>query len=201
MREKKTNNNSKRQERNAVVILLEIAIPSLLSVVAIVISIFIARNQNKIALFEERYEVFQTYKALSVNAQMADTAFSTQQIDGNSIETWIAYVAHIVPQNTIIKNISKLQDGVSEQEALEVYLQISQEISNCCVQLESAKYIFDLSATEKAEIDNIIDIFATITYEGILSDPYALEIKMKALTQLLVNVSSIETMEEQLSVS
>ena len=181
---------------------LEIAVPAFLSIVAIAISVSVASNQNKISLFEKRYEVFQTCKALSINAQMADVTFSTQKIDGNSIETWIAYTAHIVPKSTIMNMaVFKTEGSVTEQQAREVYLQISQEIVNCCVQLESSKYIFNLSEAEKTEIDDIIKAFRTITYEGVVSAPYDLENKMKELTQLLVNISAIEAMEEQLSIS
>lgn len=200
---KKANSNGPSGYKHDVTIkVLEIFIPAFLSIVAIAISISVANNQNKISLFEKRYEVFQTCKALNINAQMAEATFSTQEIDVNSIEVWIAYVAHIIPQSSIMNmDVFKTEGSVTEQEALEVYLQISQEISNCCVQLESSKYIFDLSETEKAEIDDIIEALGTITYEGLASDPYDLGAKMKELTRLLVNISAIEAMEEQLSIS
>ena len=41
----------------------------LISAFAIGSSINIAENQNRISLFEKRYEIYQTYKALNINAE------------------------------------------------------------------------------------------------------------------------------------
>ena len=68
----------------------------LISAFAIWSSVNIAENQNRISLFEKRYEIYQTYKALNINAKKANEVLQTQKI-GNDIEVWIAFVAYIVP--------------------------------------------------------------------------------------------------------
>ena len=73
----------------------------LISAFAIWSSVNIAENQNRISLFEKRYEIYQTYKALNINAKKANEVLQTQKI-GNDIEVWIAFVAYIVPENSIL---------------------------------------------------------------------------------------------------
>lgn len=188
------------ERKEAIIIkIVEIALPAVLSVVAIAISLFVANNQNRISLFEERYAIYQTCKTLNVNAQSANEVFLTQEIDSDAIETWIAFVAHIIPENSIL-DMAVFETGstVSEEEALEVYLQISKDIGECCVKIESSKYVFKLSEAEEREIDTILQEFKAITYEGLVSDPNGLGERMIQLTQALANLSVIETMEDQL---
>ncbi len=175
----------------------------LISAFAIGSSINIAENQNRISLFEKRYEIYQTYKALSINAEKANEVLQTQKI-GNDIEVWIAFVAYIVPENSILDMDAFKTGGIaSGSKAAEVYLQVSKDINEYCVKIESAKYIFNLSESEEREIDTAIEEFQAITYEIINNQEGNNNVKAKMIQQLtekLGNLSMIKTMEDQLRV-
>ena len=175
----------------------------LISAFAIGSSINIAENQNRISLFEKRYEIYQTYKALSINAEKANEVLQTQKI-GNDIEVWIAFVAYIVPENSILDMDAFTTGGIaSGSKAAEVYLQVSKDINEYCVKIESAKYIFNLSESEEREIDTAIEEFQAITYEIINNQEGNNNVKAKMIQQLtekLGNLSMIKTMEDQLRV-
>lgn len=176
-------------------------VAALISVFAIQSSINIAENQNRISLFEKRYEIYQTYKALNINAKKANEVLRTQEI-GKNIEVWIAFVAYIVPENSILDMDAFKTGGIaSGSEAAEVYLQVSKDINEYCVKIESAKYIFNLSESEKREIDTVLEEFQAITYEKINNQGYNnLKAKMIQLAKELSNLSMIKTMEDQLKV-
>lgn len=173
----------------------------IISAFAIQSSINIAENQNRISLFEKRYEIYQTYKALNINAKKANEVLRTQEI-GKNIEVWIAFVAYIVPDNSILDMDAFKTGGIaSGSKATEVYLQASKDINEYCVKIESAKYIFNLSESEKREIDTVLEEFQAITYEKINNQGYNnLKAKMIQLTKELSNLSMIKTMEDQLKV-
>ena len=84
-----------------------------------------------------------------------------------------------------------------------MYLQVSKDINEYCVKIESAKYIFNLSESEEREIDTAIEEFQAITYEIINNQEGNNNVKAKMIQQLtekLGNLSMIKTMEDQLRV-
>ena len=161
---KKTEKPTKLDAKSIIEIVTSVT-SVVLSVVAIFISFSIASHQNAVALFEKKFEVYQIYKSLINNSSSARNTLEEKiwidfgefedeaSVDQECMYLYVAFLDFIGPS-------IETEDGL---EPADIFLITVAEVNDYCVKLDSAKYIFDLTESERFQIDQLIEKFEFFT--------------------------------------
>ena len=115
----------------------------ILAIVAIVVSLIGIYTQNRISLFEKRFELYQSYLSLTLNAEAIDK--NINNIDVNEKESlYIAIAGFLVPEADA-QQLEFFDNYLDEEEKRKTIMYIIKNINKKCVKLDGAKYVFNLS--------------------------------------------------------
>lgn len=189
------------KSKDKIEILLSIASIAL-SIVAIYISLSVAENQNRISLFEKRFEVYQVFKSLTSNSVSAHNTLDEQiwplfdDITDEATENAQCFDVYVNLLDFLGLDIDVNYDLLPEDQ----YVIVVAAANEYCIKLDSAKYLFDLSENEKEQIDQLIEEFRNFTSSNYIF--YSGEEKFKENVLNLLNkidqVDLLFKMEQEL---
>lgn len=153
-------NTTKHITKKEKIELLISLLGTIISLTAIFIALYTSSQQSKIALFQQKFETYQTYKALIENSQSAkntleetlwDVLENNKSLDESSyaqecMNLYSAFIGFIIP------NI----DTTTATYPADTFLIIVDQVNEYCIQLDGAKYLFDLTKIEKQQIDKTV---------------------------------------------
>ena len=176
-------------------------IEALVTLGAIAVAIYIpnriADQQNKIALFEKRYELYTIYSIL--------VEFGNKTSNGVAKSSGILskHQLGVLLINSLIPNKYKEEMPTSGDEQLDQLISMTYQINNYMLALEKIKYLFQLDEKEEEILQDILLILADYVYE--IKD---LKIKFEdfqkksiRLIDLIVEPTILTTMQKQLQLS
>ncbi len=185
--------------------------------VAIYIPNKIANQQNKIALFEKKYELYTTYDNLIYSAKKTYITLDNKEfedscgkvVQGNKLFTWLIFVDFLLELKQFDKFLEKggyFSEPNAEQNIVEVKLMMDfqNKITLINTELDKIRYLFSLSKNELKKLDLIVDGFRSIHFFTIDNeDNNKMDVKdyvntLKIFTMLITDSTILETMQQQL---
>ena len=178
---------------------------SSLGAVATVIAIYvaismpekIADQQNKIALFEKRYELYTTY---SIFIKLGKVAYNVLKSSSNILDK---YELGVLLMNNLIPTKYKEELIDSGDEKLNKMLSIVHQLNNYTLEFEKIRYLFILDESEETMLKEIILILDDFPYD--ISDPKIdfknFRYRQLKLIRFIRDATILTTMEKQLQLS
>ena len=174
-------------------------------IVAIRIPKTIADRQDKIALFDKRYELLFQYEILLINAHQAVFAMSNikDSFGSGNMELWVAFIDFLMPEKGIISELKSNNTMTSDQQIQHIqhiHNFVSTQIKLYNLQLDKISYLFDLCVADVEKLQQIkknLDSSAPHNFESGL--PFQdLMVKYKEIAQLIIDSEFDQIMKEQL---
>lgn len=164
----------------------------ILAIVAIVVSLIGIYTQNRISLFEKRFELYQSYLSLTLNAEAIDK--NINNIDVNEKESlYIAIAVFLVPEADV-QQLEFFDDYLDEEEKRKTITYIIKNINKKCVELDGAKYVLNLSKSDISKIDEIENILKSFAANG-----YNMPIEdIRNMLETIGTIDFLTDMESQL---
>jgi len=118
----------------------------LISLIAIGISIYIANRQNKIGLFEKRYEVYKKYIELKTVREGLNITTSPPGMEDNPIHWRGLYIRIVLSKGSFEGNTYDVP----------IELRLIQQIKEDIALLEQINYLFPLKKDDKVSVNALV---------------------------------------------
>ena len=173
-------------------------IEALLTLGAIAVAIYmpkrIADQQNKIALFEKKYELYTEYSLFVKFAEVASRGLRDDTKEKDKYAFGKIFIQNLISE----KYLPKPDD--SGDENLDIVISMIRQVRSYSVELEKIKYLFYLDKRDNAFLESTISILNDLPFdindENVSSADF--EKNVKSLAKLIADPTIKMKMQQQL---